>query len=71
MAQAASTASPQEPAMKSTIGRPRKLTDGDVKVIRSLGWRQRGKELKSPRQLAREFGVSQSTISRVIRTAGY
>ena len=62
--------------MKSTIGRPRKLTDGDVKVIlawhaRSLGWRQRGKELKSPRQLAREFGVSQSTISRVIRTAGY
>ena len=61
--------------MKSTIGRPRKLTDQQVKVIlawhaRFLWWRTYGKTRKSQRQLAREFGVSQSTISRVVRTGG-
>jgi transposase len=61
--------------MKSTIGRPRKLTDRQVQVIlawhvRYLVWRAYSKTLKSQRQLARELGVSQSTVSRVARTGG-
>lgn len=61
--------------MKSTIGRPRRLTDRQVKVIlawhvRYLFWRALGKGLKSQRDLAREFGVSQSTIGHVVRMRG-
>ena len=49
--------------MKSTIGRPRKLTDRQVQIIlawhaRYLVWRAYGKTLKSQRQLANEWGVS-------------
>ena len=61
--------------MKSTIGRPRKLTDPQVQIVlawhtRYLLWRAYGKTLKSQRQLANELGVSQSTVSRVARTGG-
>lgn len=61
--------------MTSTIGRPRKLSDRQVRIIlawhaRYLVWRAYGKALKSQRQLASELRVSQSTISRVVRTRG-
>jgi Trp operon repressor len=61
--------------MKSTIGRPRALTDRQVKIIlawhvRYLLWRALRKTLKSQRQLAQELGVSQSTISHVVRLGG-
>jgi IS30 family transposase len=61
--------------MKSTIGRPRALTDRQVKIIlawhvRYLVWRALRKTLKTQRQLARELGVSQGTISQVIRVGG-
>ena len=61
--------------MKNTIGRPRKLTDGQVRIIlawhaRYLAWRALGKTLKSQRTLARELGVSQGTISYVVRRGG-
>ena len=61
--------------MRSTIGRPRKLSDRQVRVIlawhvRFLLWRALRKTLKSQRQLAVELGVSQSTISYVIRLGG-
>jgi hypothetical protein len=54
--------------MESTIGRPRKLTDAQVRIIldwhtRYIAWRAVGRTLKSQRILARELGVSQSTIS--------
>jgi DNA-binding MurR/RpiR family transcriptional regulator len=61
--------------VKSTIGRPRKLTDRQVKIIlawhaKYLAWRALRMALKSQRQLAIELGVSQSTISRVARGGG-
>jgi transposase len=61
--------------MKSTIGRPRALTDRQVKIIlawhmRYLLWRALRETLKTQRQLARELGVSQGTISHVIRVGG-
>jgi len=61
--------------MKNTIGRPRKLTDSQVKIIliwhaRDLAWRALGNTLKSQRTLARELGVSQATISYVVRRGG-
>jgi len=61
--------------MKSTIGRPRKLTDRQVKIIlawhvRYRFWRALGRRLKSQRTLARELNVSQSTISYVVRIGG-
>jgi len=61
--------------MKSTIGRPRALTDHQVRIIlawhtRVLAWKALRKTLKSQRQLAQEFGVSQGTISRAVRFNG-
>lgn len=61
--------------MKSTIGRPRALTNRQVRIIlawhvRYLVWRALRKTLKTQRQLARELGVSQGTISHVIRIDG-
>jgi transposase len=61
--------------MKSTIGRPRALTDRQVKIIlawhlRYLIWRALRGTLKSQRELALELGVSQATISSVVRQAG-
>ena len=61
--------------MKNPIGRPRNLTDGQVRMIlawhaRYLAWRALGSTLKSQRTLARELGVSQATISYVVRRGG-
>jgi len=61
--------------MKSTIGRPRTLTDRQVQIVlachaRYLAWQVQRKTLKSQRQLAQEFGVSQGTISRAVRFNG-
>lgn len=61
--------------MKSTIGRPRTLTDAQVEVIlashsRYLAWKALRKTFKSQRELAQEFGVSQGTISRAVRLHG-
>lgn len=61
--------------MKSTVGAPRKLTERQVETImgwhsRFLAWKALRKTLKSQRQLAREFGVSQGTISRAVRLQG-
>jgi predicted transcriptional regulator len=61
--------------MTSTIGRPRALTDRQVKIIlawhvRYLVWRALRQTLKTQRKLAEELGVSQATISHVIRMAG-
>jgi transposase len=61
--------------MKSTIGRPRSLTEKQIKIIlvwhvRYLVWRALRRTLKTQRELAREFGVSQSTVSRIIRREG-
>jgi hypothetical protein len=61
--------------MKSTIGRPRRLTDRQVAAI--LAWHEQIRAwkvlrgiLKTQRQLAHELGVSPATISRVIARRG-
>jgi transposase len=61
--------------MKSTIGRPRALTDRQVKIIlawhvRYLVWKALGKTLKSQRELARKLQVSQATIGYAVRLNG-
>ena len=61
--------------MKSTIGRPRALTDRQVAAVlaahaRFLAWGALRKTVKSQRELAHEFGVSQATISLAIRSKG-
>ena len=61
--------------MKSTIGRPRRLTDEQVAEIlawhqKVVAWRAMGAELKSRRELAHEFGVAVSTITNVIVQRG-
>jgi hypothetical protein len=61
--------------MKSTIGRPRRLTDEQVACI--LAWHEQILALKSlrasvktQRQLAAELGVAPATIARVIACSG-
>jgi hypothetical protein len=61
--------------MNSTIGRPRKLTDAQARIIldwhaRYVAWRAVGRTLKSQRTLARDLGVSQATMSYVVRLGG-
>lgn len=61
---------------QSTLGRPRALTDRQVGIIllehaRLLAWKTLGASLKSQRELARELGVSQATVSHVIRILGH
>lgn len=61
--------------MKSTVGRPRRVTDAQIRII--LAWRAELVELKAARnavkttrQLARELQLSTATISDVIRRHG-
>jgi len=61
--------------MKSTMGRPRRLTDAQVAMI--LAWHEEilalkalRSRIKTQRQLARELGVSASTIAHVIACRG-
>jgi DNA-binding transcriptional regulator YhcF (GntR family) len=61
--------------VKSTVGRPRRVTDEQVRII--LAWyaelaelKARRKAVKTIRQLARELQLSTATISDVIRTHG-
>ena len=52
--------------MGSTVGRPRKLTDAQVAEI--LEWHRSRKTLW---QVAREYGVSPTTIQNVIDANGH
>jgi hypothetical protein len=61
--------------VKSTVGRPRRVTDAQIRII--LAWRAELVELKAARkavrttrQLARELQLSTATISDVIRRHG-
>jgi transcriptional antiterminator len=61
--------------MKSTVGRPRKVTDVQIATILAwhhavLAWRAQRRMLKTLSQLARELGLSRATISRVIKQRG-
>jgi len=61
--------------MKSTMGRPRRITDEQVSIILAwheqiLTWKALRGALKTQRQLARDLGVSTATISRVIACRG-
>ena len=51
--------------MKSTVGRPRKLSDAQVEAI--LEWHATRKTMK---QVAADYGVSPSTIENVIKRSG-
>ena len=61
--------------MKSTIGRPRRLTDAQVATI--LAWHEEilvlkalRATVKTQRQLAFELGVAPSTVAHVIACRG-
>jgi transposase len=54
--------------MRSTIGRPRALTQEQVDLI--LAWYDAVRQLKTLRQLAKELGVAPSTVYNVIRRRG-
>jgi len=61
--------------MKSTIGRPRRLTDEQVAVI--LPWHEQvlalqalRASIKTQRQVASELGVSPATICQLIARRG-
>jgi DNA-binding MarR family transcriptional regulator len=61
--------------MKSTIGRPRRLTD--EQVARILSWHEQILALKAlratlitQRELAEDLGVAPATIARVIACGG-
>jgi len=75
LAAAWSCAEPSPETHQSTIGRPRRLTDQQVAWVlaeysRYLEWRTLRATVKSQRQLARELGVSQGTVSLAIRWRG-
>ena len=58
--------------MKSTVGRPRTLTDEDVARIFAwhqavLAWKAQRKNLPTTSELAKELNVSTGTISAIIR----
>jgi len=60
---------------KSTVGRPRVLTDAQVAVIFSWHdairtWKAQRADLKTIRQLASELGVTPGAVTSVIRRGG-
>lgn len=74
LAVAQSPVSPEQRThiMRSTVGRPRALTDEQVSQI--LEWHkavvERRKALKTVRQFAKELGVAPATVYNVIRRQG-
>jgi len=61
--------------MKSTLGRPRSVTDEHVTAIlqwhaQILAWRAQRSTLKTKRQLAKELGITPSAVSHVIACHG-
>jgi hypothetical protein len=68
-------AEPPPETRKSAVGRPRRLTDRQVAWLlleygRYLAWKALRTTVRSQRQLARELGVSQATISLAVRSRG-
>ena len=64
------------PTLSSTMGRPRALTNRQIRSIlaaydRFLAWKALRRLVKSQRQLAEEFGVSLSTVGLAIRSRGH
>jgi hypothetical protein len=60
-------------ALRSTIGRPRVLTERQIRRVlaaytRFLAWKALRRTVQSPRQLAEEFGVSYATIRFAIHS---
>jgi hypothetical protein len=61
------------PRLRSTIGRPRVLTERQIRRVlaaytRFLAWKALRQTVQSPRQLAEEFGVSYATIRFAIHS---
>lgn len=61
--------------MKSSMGRPRLLTDEQVELILAWradveAWKEQGRRLKTRKQLAQELGVSETTIWNVLEQQG-
>jgi hypothetical protein len=64
-----------EPKLRSTVGRPRTLTDQQIGTILEeyanyLAWRALRRSVMSQRDLARAMGVSLATISYAVRLQG-
>jgi hypothetical protein len=64
-----------EPQLRSTVGRPRTLTDRQITTILAeyanyLAWRALRRSVMSQRDLARSLGVSPATISYAVRLQG-
>jgi hypothetical protein len=64
-----------EPQILSTVGRPRTLTDQQIRIILEeyanyLAWRALRRSVMSQRDLARAMGVSPATISYAVRLQG-
>jgi hypothetical protein len=62
--------------MKSTIGRPRKLSDAQVTTILQwheaiLAWNALRKGIPTQRALAKALGVSSSAVSHVVACRGH
>ncbi len=66
---------PTPETRQSKVGRPRRLIDQQVAWVlaeysRYLAWRALRPTVRSQRQLAKELGVSQGTVSVAIRWRG-
>jgi len=64
-----------EPKIHSTVGRPRRLSDQQIRAILEeyanyLVWRALRRDVMSQRDLARAMGVSPATISYAVRMHG-
>jgi hypothetical protein len=64
-----------EPKLRSTVGRPRTLTDQQIRMIleeyaKYIAWRARRRCVMSQRDLARAMGVSPATVSYAVRLRG-
>jgi hypothetical protein len=64
-----------EPKLHSTVGRPRRLSDQQIRAILEeyanyLVWRALRRDVMSQRDLARAMGVSPATISYAVRMQG-